>query len=97
MELLFFVSDFHFGRRTAGWDAKTASRTLTTIAGKVHSLVQTYKPDNVFVLFLGDIMDGEAVYPEQAYELDFSGSNRSMKALTYFSRIFSSHWRVFAG
>jgi hypothetical protein len=73
MELLFFVSDFHFGRRTAGWDAKTASRTLTTIAGKVHSLIQTYKPDNVFVLFLGDIMDGEAVYPEQAYELELLG------------------------
>jgi hypothetical protein len=27
----------------------------------------------VFILFLGDIMDGEAVYPEQAYELELLG------------------------
>jgi hypothetical protein len=73
MELLFFVSDFHFGRRTAGWDAKTASQTLTTIASKVQSLIQTYKPENLFILFLGDIVDGEAVYPEQAYELELLG------------------------
>jgi len=73
MELLFFVSDFHFGRRTAGWNTKAASRTLLTITKELHAIIQTYKPDNLFVMFLGDIIDGEAVYPEQAYELELLG------------------------
>ena len=73
MELLFFVSDFHFGRRTAGWDTKTASRTLSTITKKLYNIIQTYKPNNLYAIFLGDIIDGEAVYPEQAYELELTG------------------------
>jgi len=73
MELLFFVSDFHFGRRTAGWDTKTASRTLSRITKKLHEIIQIYNPNETYVLFLGDIMDGESVYPEQAYELELIG------------------------
>jgi len=73
MELLFFVSDFHFGRRTALWNAKTASRTLSTITKKLHKIIEAYKPSDLYLLFLGDIIDGESVYPEQAYELELIG------------------------
>jgi hypothetical protein len=42
-------------------------------------------------------MDGEAVYPEQAYELELLGFEQVYEGAHIFSKTFSSHWRVFAG
>jgi len=88
MELIAFVSDFHFGRRTAGWNAKRAQSTLQRISSQISDLAVAYKANRIHILFLGDIMDGESVYPNQAYELELTGFEQVYEGAYLFSEHF---------
>lgn len=73
MDLIIFASDFHFGRKTSGWNFKRAQSTLATLSKQACQIASENSVGRIFVLFLGDIMDGESVYPEQNYELELLG------------------------
>ena len=88
MDLLVFASDFHFGRKTAGWNARRAQVTLNKLASQVASIVSDIKPNRISVLFLGDIMDGECVYPQQSYELELVGFEQVYEGASLFFQNF---------
>jgi len=88
MELIVFVSDFHFGRKTAGWNTKRAQSTLHRIANQISALAAATKANRIHILFLGDIMDGECVYPNQAYELELTGFEQVYDG----ARLFAEHF-----
>lgn len=68
-----FVSDFHFGRRTAGWNYQRAVASIKRITEQVIRIASDVNPQTIRINFLGDIMDGEGVYLDQAYELELVG------------------------
>jgi hypothetical protein len=88
MELIVFLSDFHYGRKTAGWNPKTARNALHAITQQLLQLREDTDAEAIHLLFLGDIMDGECVYPEQAYELELAGFDQVMDgAMVFFDAL----------
>ncbi len=85
VELILFASDFHFGRKTAAWDVGKASATLSALAEQAVAIARSAKVDSIHLLFLGDIVDGESVYFEQAYELELQGFEQVYECARLFA------------
>ncbi len=73
MEALYLVSDTHIGRRTATFNLEAAGQRLRAMSEKVVTILQKRFPEisKVTVALLGDIVEGEGVYPTQTHLLDF--------------------------
>jgi hypothetical protein len=88
MDLLLFASDFHYGRRTAGWNSRKAAACLQRITKQASKIAADIRANRIFVLFLGDIVDGESVYPEQAYDLELVGFEQVYEGAELFAEHF---------
>lgn len=67
------ISDTHIGRWTPSYDIKIAEEKLRFLGHKVIKILSTYHPHikDVYVVFLGDLVEGENIYPTQTYSLDY--------------------------
>lgn len=66
------ISDTHIGKRTASYDLDVAEKRLQFVGERVTHLIKHHQPQikSVAIFLLGDIVDGEEVYPSQSYCID---------------------------
>jgi len=83
-KILFFVSDMHYGRRTAGWNVKQAAKTIQKFQNKLLAIIRSEKATAVGICFLGDILDGESVFPFQANEQEMVGLEQAFEGCELF-------------
>jgi predicted phosphodiesterase len=66
--LVLVLSDLHFGKRTATYNIDVATRRLLSITKKIK--VNHRDIDEIVVLLVGDLVDGEDIYKTQHAHLD---------------------------
>lgn len=55
------LSDLHFGKRSERFDLRTAHRRMRQLVGKINAKT----PSEVCLLLLGDLAEGEGIFPSQ--------------------------------
>lgn len=83
-KLVFFISDMHYGRRTARWNTNKASSLLSRVCKTLSEIAKSERCDAVGICFLGDILDGESVFPFQANEQELVGLEQAFGAMQLF-------------
>jgi hypothetical protein len=71
-QAILVISDTHIGRWTPSYDYNGCVKKLQSLTEKVCHLLSHHHPhiDTLHLFLLGDIVEGEAVYKSQAYNLD---------------------------
>jgi len=83
-KLVFFISDMHYGRKTARWDTSRASALLSRVRQTLSDIIESERCDAIGICFLGDILDGESVFRFQASEQELVGSEQAFGAVQLF-------------
>lgn len=69
-----FLSDLHVGRKTDDYNLRVFCERMDTLQKKFNAyktmINRSYKMPDLHIVFLGDILDGETIYPAQAFNLD---------------------------
>jgi len=67
------IGDAHFGRETPDYDAIETLRAFSGVAEKVIGLkrdhLSGYRFDRLVLAYLGDIVDGELIFPDHPFHL----------------------------
>lgn len=70
------LSDFQLGKQTESYDSDVCRERIAIYADKVVSLTNIQRADHpvkrAHVYLLGDIVEGESIFPGQSYEIDSS-------------------------
>lgn len=70
------VSDWQLGKRTPDYDSASCERRIARFADKVERIVAVQRADHPItechVFALGDIIEGELIFPGQAHRIDSS-------------------------
>lgn len=73
-QAVLLLSDLHFGKRTPRYNLETARQRVARAFQKVREIValhrRAYRIRNLHILWGGDIIDGESIYPTQPHHLD---------------------------
>lgn len=75
-DLVLCLGDLHFGRETDTYNLEIAEERTKRLIKKLTNLIETYINEdvhgfeNLYLLFLGDIIDGELVYEQQLHDID---------------------------
>ena len=79
-EAVLLLSDFHFGKKTPTYDLDTALQRFSSIFEAVYKIVtlhrNSYPIKKLWVMWLGDIVDGETIFPTQPHHIDNSVVNQ---------------------
>lgn len=71
------LGDIHIGRRTPSYSYAVACMRMKRLVGMVESLKRSGV--KVYILGLGDYVDGEGIYGRQAYEQEFDPNTQFIK------------------
>lgn len=70
------LSDWQLGKRTPSYSSDVCEQRVEQLAGKVADLVgiqrESYPVKRLAVFLLGDMIEGELIFPGQAHEIDSS-------------------------
>jgi len=88
-ECVLLISDVHIGRTTSSYDANIFRARLRNLRDNLLTVKQvinrSYKLPVLNIFFLGDIIDGENVYPSQPYKQDLDADDAMDIAVNEFS------------
>lgn len=89
-ECVLLISDVHVGRVTQTYNASVFKQRLRTLKGNLLAVKRiinkSYSLPVLNVFFLGDIIDGENLYPSQPYKQDLDADDAMDLAVDEFSR-----------
>lgn len=68
--LLIVLSDTHCGKKTKYFDMQVFEQRIRSIPEKVRETIYVPDLDEIVVLLVGDIIEGEDIYPTQAHHID---------------------------
>lgn len=69
-ELCLVISDVHIGKITKTYNIDVFKKRLTILWEVLLSIKDILKIDTLNILFAGDIVDGEGIYPTQSFHID---------------------------
>jgi len=73
-QAVLFLSDLHFGKRTPKYSLEIAKRRVAHICETAREIValhrKAYRIPNLHILWGGDIVDGDSIYPTHQHHLD---------------------------
>ena len=76
------LSDWQLAKLTTTYDSKVAARRVEEYAAKVARIIQAQRTDHpvneAFVFLLGDLVEGEQIFPGQSYLIDASLFNQTL-------------------
>jgi len=91
-DMIVLISDVHVGKKTTSYDIDTFRRRLDTLKHKILSITKLHRNTsdvkNLHILLLGDILDGETIYPGQPFGIDASIIYQLKIAIEEFIRFF---------
>ena len=67
--LVVALSDLHIGQQNRGFDIEVAKKRLGELVERLYKTTGTVKVDEVVLLLVGDIVEGENIYPSQAHHI----------------------------
>lgn len=62
-----FINDTHYGKITDMYDTSKVHLALKTYLSKVKKIMASQDIDDLVLVFLGDMVDGQTIYPTQTY------------------------------
>jgi hypothetical protein len=91
---IILLSDWQLGKRTPTYDSDVCERRIQQLAGKIESIVRIQREDHpvreLRMFLLGDMVEGEMIFPGQAHLIDASLYRQAMvdgpRILTEFTR-----------
>ena len=93
-ECVLLISDVHIGRTTRSYDSNTFRVRLRTLRDNLFKVKQiinrSYRLPVLNIFFLGDIVDGEDIYPSQPYKQDLDADDQLDLAVNEFSNFILS-------
>jgi len=79
--LVLFLSDLHVGKNTTEYDTEEAIARILSIPKKIIEQVDLDNLSEIVVCLMGDIIEGEDVYPTQAAHLQTSSISQMKSAV----------------
>ncbi len=85
-DLCLCLGDIHFGRETESYNLEIAEERTETLTQKIKLLIEDYISHNVHgfenlnILLLGDLIDGELVYEQQLHDIECGVLDQIKKA-----------------
>ena len=84
-----FISDLHVGKKTPTYDMEVFERRMKQFFNQFEEFKTTvnksYKMPDLHIVLLGDMLDGEDIYPGQAFDLDVDLEEAMDKSLDILS------------
>lgn len=86
-DLVVTLSDLHVGAVTnlpnSEYNSEIAYSYLLTYANKIKDMILIYKPKNVYITNLGDMIEGSFMRYNQAFDIDLNQSQQQSRAIEY--------------
>jgi len=99
--LVIQLSDLHFGKSTQYFDLDIASERLLSMVNEIYERIQNIQIDEIIVVLIGDLVEGEDIFASQATKLTCSvieqteACTKSLwKMLTALEKLFEVPIRV---
>ena len=83
-EAVLQLSDLHFGKKTHLYNLDVAKERLNRIFDTALKLCQRHDIEVLNILLLGDIVDGESIYPSHPHHIDASALEQIFSSIEAF-------------
>jgi hypothetical protein len=79
------ISDTHNGKLTDTYNSEVLKDKFDGLYKQIKDTTRTYKDiDDIHVVLLGDIIDGEGIYPTQSYECEYDVDTSEDSSIAIF-------------
>jgi len=93
------LSDLHIGKKTESYNFDVFKIRLKVLRYSIHQIIsiltKTYKIDKLYILMVGDIVEGESIYPAQSHYIDKEIIEQIFEGTPYLSEFILDMLNIF--